>query len=76
MFNSLQIIPIKDQLIGIVTIRDSLQLVGQSLKPKTDNYINTKNWGFPKGDNSYLLARTREWNISNRISHGNGVFVV
>jgi len=70
------IIHTKDQLVFIVTIRDSLQLVGQNLEPKTDNYNNNKNWGFPKGGNSYLRAGTKEWDRINKISHGNGVSVL
>jgi hypothetical protein len=66
----------KDQLKYITTTRDSLQLVGQNLKSKTDNYSNNKNWGFPKGGNSYLWARTTEWNRNKLLSHGNGVSVL
>ena len=66
----------KDQLKYITTTRESLQLVGQNLKSKTDNYSNNKNWGFPKGGNSYLWARTTEWNRNKLLSHGNGVSVL
>ena len=34
--------------------KDLLQLVGQNLKPKTDNLEVNKNWGFPKGCKHYL----------------------
>ena len=66
----------KDQLKYITTTRDSLQLVGQNLKSKTDNYSNNKNWGFPKGGNSYLWSRTTEWYRNKLLYHGNGVFVL
>lgn len=70
------VIYIKDQLKYITTTRDSLQPVGQNLKSKTDYYSRNKNWGFPKGGNTYLWARTTECNGSLHPLHGNGVFVL
>jgi len=75
-FTCYLVIYAKDQLKYITTTRDSLQLVGQNLKSKTDKYSNNKNWGFPKGGNSYLWARTTEWNRNKQLSHGNGVSVL
>lgn len=75
-FTCYLVIYAKDQLKYITTTRDSLQLVGQNLKSKTDNYSNNKNWGFPKGAISYLWARTTEWHRNKLLSHGNGVSVL
>jgi group II intron reverse transcriptase/maturase len=75
-FTCYLVIYAKDQWNYITTTRDSLQLVGQNLKSKTDNYSKNKNWGFPKGGNSYLWARTTEWNRNKLLSHGNGVSVL
>ena len=66
----------KDQLVHIVTTGNSLQLAGQNLESKTDNFNNNKNWGFPKGGNSYHWARTIEWYGYKRPCHGNGVSVI
>jgi len=75
-FTCYLVIYAKDQLKYITTTRDSLQQVGQNLKSKTEKYNNNKNWGFPKGGNSYLWARTTEWNRNKLLSHGNGVSVL
>jgi hypothetical protein len=75
-FTCYLVIYVKDQLKYITTTRDSLQQVGQNLKSKTDNYSNNKNWGFPKGGNSYLWSRITEWNRNKHLSHGNGVSVL
>ena len=64
------IILIIDQFLSISFIKDSLQLVGQNFKPKTAHHGISRNWGFPKGNNSYLIWG---WNLK---FHGNGVFVV
>jgi hypothetical protein len=75
-FTCYLVIYAKDQLKYITTTRDSLQQVGQNLKSKRDNYSNNKNWGFPKGGNSYLWSRITEWNINKQLFHGNGVSVL
>ena len=69
------IINTKDQLEFIVTIRDSLQLAGQNLESKTEYFSNYRNWGFPKGGNSYHWAGTNE-RSSLKLLRGNGVSVV
>ena len=69
------IISTKDQLVFTVTIRDSLQLAGQSLESKTENFSYYRNWGFPKGGNSYHWAGTIE-RYSPKLYRGNGVSVV
>lgn len=69
------IINTKDQLVFIVTIRDSLQLAGQNLESKTDKFSYYRNWGFPKGGNSYHWAGTNG-RSSSKILRGNGVSVV
>jgi group II intron reverse transcriptase/maturase len=66
------IIFIKVQLISISTTRRSLQLVGQNVKPKTEDIGSCRNWGFPKGSNSYLL----NGNEGGCKTIGNGGFVV
>jgi len=63
----------KSQLKYVLTIRDSLQLVGQNFKPKTDDKGILKNWGFPKGCKSYLLTINGR---GRRNIVGNGGFVV
>ena len=69
------IISTKDQLVFTVTIRDSLQLAGQSLESKTENFSYYRNWGFPKGGNSYHWAGTIE-RSRLKLLRGNGVSVV
>lgn len=64
------VIHLKYQLRCISITNDSLRQEGQNFKPKTDNSMTSKNWGFPKGGNSYLGTRIRGW------KHGNGVSVV
>jgi group II intron reverse transcriptase/maturase len=66
------VILIKVQLINISTTRRSLQLVEQNVKPKTEKSGTCRNWGFPKGSNSYLLYR----NEGGCRSIGNGGFVI
>jgi len=63
----------KDQLEFIVTARDLLRLAGHNLESKTDYFSNYRNWGFPKGGNSYHWAGTNE---RYRLYRGNGVSVV
>ena len=65
----------KDQLEFIVTFRESLQLAGQNLESKTEYFSNYRNWGFPKGGNSYHWAGTNE-RSSLKLLRGNGVSVV
>lgn len=64
---------LKSQLGYVPIIKDSLQLVGQNFKPKTDDKGVLKNWGFPKGCKSYLLTRKGR---GRRNIVGNGGFVV
>jgi len=59
-------------LINISTTIRSLQLVGQNVKPKTEDIGSCRNWGFPKGNNSYLL----NGNEGGCKTIGNGGFVV
>jgi retron-type reverse transcriptase len=66
------VIFIKVQLINISTTIRSLQLVGQNVKPKTEDIGSCRNWGFPKGNNSYLL----NGNEGGCKTIGNGGFVV
>jgi len=66
------VIYIKVQLMNISTTRRSLQQVGQDIKPKTEESESCRNWGFPKGSNSYLPNR----NAGGCNNIGNGGFVV
>ena len=61
------VIYIKDQWVFIVTTRDSLQQVGQNLESKIDNFKDDRNWGFPKGGDSYLWSGTIECPINKKL---------
>uniref|UniRef100_UPI0023F1FF6A reverse transcriptase n=1 Tax=Cyathus jiayuguanensis TaxID=380660 RepID=UPI0023F1FF6A len=65
----------KDQLSSISTARRSPQHARQTLKPKTEKDALTKNWGFPKGSNSYRLTRESGY-LSKLLRCGNGASVV
>ena len=84
------VIYIEVQIMYIFTTKDSLQLVGQNSKPKTEDRGTLKNWGFPKGGNSYFYNQKMKQFVSSvaffqsnkampfSVSYrrGNGAFVV